>query len=186
MNISTTKSAQSFLGRVLRFDVSSKTTSTTSSSTSAVGVKTGGGGGGAGRIQDVPKKKNSSISTSSGGDQATVSPSASSSPSPSPPPHHIHRHHQHPNHHHHIHFDVSANKVIYVPSRNDYSKQIQKCLWTSMEELKINVRRNRREFAYEKWNWRNVVEEEEMYYDTNSQERIHPIHLGVRSIQDLQ
>ena len=97
---------------------------------------------------------------------------------PSPTPSSKHQHH-------HIHFDTSV-KVIDIPSRQEYPPQLRKVLWSNFDEIKLNAQRNRREFAAEGWDWHKVVEEDEMFFDKCSQERIHPVHLGVRCISDLR
>ena len=43
-----------------------------------------------------------------------------------------------------------------------YPASLIEAMYTSQEELRANKLRNRREFAYERHDWRNAVEEEEM------------------------
>ena len=52
------------------------------------------------------------------------------------------------------------------------------CEFNNFTEIKQNAQRNRREFAAEGWKWENAVEEDDMYLDKSSNERIHPCHLG--------
>lgn len=82
-----------------------------------------------------------------------------------------------------IRFD-SEVRVISIPSHSEYSKNLKEFIWNSPREIQQNASRNRREFAAEGWNWRNVVEEDQMYLDRSSLEFIHPVHLG-GSIEDL-
>eukprot|EP00429_Kryptoperidinium_foliaceum_P010631 CAMPEP_0176002520 /NCGR_PEP_ID=MMETSP0120_2-20121206/688_1 /TAXON_ID=160619 /ORGANISM="Kryptoperidinium foliaceum, Strain CCMP 1326" /LENGTH=131 /DNA_ID=CAMNT_0017335109 /DNA_START=195 /DNA_END=586 /DNA_ORIENTATION=+ len=52
-----------------------------------------------------------------------------------------------------------------IPNHTSYSLEERGSLWSSSSELFRNVQRNRREFAYESWNVRQVVEEDAMFYD---------------------
>jgi hypothetical protein len=75
-------------------------------------------------------------------------------------------------------------KIISIPSHSEYSEGAKKVIWASSAEIRQNAQRNRREFAAEGWKWENVVEEDAMYFDKSSNERIHPVHLG--GIMDLR
>eukprot|EP00548_Thalassiothrix_antarctica_P006646 CAMPEP_0194133254 /NCGR_PEP_ID=MMETSP0152-20130528/3505_1 /TAXON_ID=1049557 /ORGANISM="Thalassiothrix antarctica, Strain L6-D1" /LENGTH=195 /DNA_ID=CAMNT_0038828537 /DNA_START=51 /DNA_END=638 /DNA_ORIENTATION=+ len=68
-------------------------------------------------------------------------------------------------------------KVVPIPMRDEYSKRVQDRLWTKPNELNIHVQRNIIEFKAEGWNWRTVLEDENMYRDVSSGELIHPVHV---------
>jgi hypothetical protein len=68
--------------------------------------------------------------------------------------------------------------VIPIPSHSRYSDRIKKKLWSNSKEISMNAKRNMREYSSEEWNWEKVVEEDEMFLDTHSNEHIHPVHLG--------
>jgi hypothetical protein len=75
---------------------------------------------------------------------------------------------------------VSVNKVVIVvpiPSRAEYCSETRQRIWSSAAELYANAARNTVEFASEGWNWRNVLEEDQMLVHQNNGEFIHPIHL---------
>mmetsp|Transcript_27563 Transcript_27563/g.40707 ORF Transcript_27563/g.40707 Transcript_27563/m.40707 type:complete len:203 (+) Transcript_27563:44-652(+) len=67
-------------------------------------------------------------------------------------------------------------KVVPIPMRDEYSERVKRRLWTKPEELHRNAQRNAFEFAAEGWNWRDAFEDENMYMDSISGERIHPAH----------
>jgi hypothetical protein len=75
---------------------------------------------------------------------------------------------------------VSVNKVVTVvpiPSRAEYCCATRQKIWSTSAELYANAARNTVEFASEGWNWRNVLEEDQMLVHQNNGEYIHPIHL---------
>lgn len=75
---------------------------------------------------------------------------------------------------------VSVNKVVTVvpiPSRTEYSFETRQQIWSTSAELYANAARNTVEFASEGWNWRNVLEEDQMLVHKNNGEFIHPIHV---------
>jgi hypothetical protein len=76
-----------------------------------------------------------------------------------------------------IQFDSSV-KVVHIPSHSQYSSRIKKHIWSNPREIKENANRNLREFASEGWDWKTVVEEDEMFLDKFSNEFIHPAHLN--------
>lgn len=67
--------------------------------------------------------------------------------------------------------------VVPIPSRSDYSHIVRDRLWTTSTELAVNAARNTVEFASEGWNWRNVLEDENMLVHQENGELIHPIHI---------
>lgn len=73
-----------------------------------------------------------------------------------------------------LHKSVS---VIPIPSRFEYSSIVKERIWSSSAELCANAARNSVEFAAEGWDWRNVIEDEDMLLHQSSGELIHPIHV---------
>lgn len=67
--------------------------------------------------------------------------------------------------------------VVPIPSRHEYSNRIRKFLWMGVEEISENAERNRAEYASEGWDWHKVLEDDEMYVDSESGELVHPIWL---------
>lgn len=64
--------------------------------------------------------------------------------------------------------------VVPIPSRHAYSDRIQKAFWRTANELQDIVDRNRYEYTFEGWDWNTVLEDEEMYIDATTGEKIHP------------
>lgn len=64
--------------------------------------------------------------------------------------------------------------VVPIPSRYAYSDRIQKAFWRKGNELQETVDRNRYEFTVEGWDWNTVLEDDEMYIDVATGEKIHP------------
>eukprot|EP01083_Nonionella_stella_P151234 482957_1 len=67
--------------------------------------------------------------------------------------------------------------VVPIPSRLEYSSRMRERLWTASSDLASNAARNTIEFASEGWNWRNVIEDENMLVHQANGELIHPIHI---------
>jgi hypothetical protein len=67
--------------------------------------------------------------------------------------------------------------VCPIPKREEYSKRIRQRLWPSAEDALKNAERNSLEFASEGWDWRNTLEDDDMYRDTVTNELVHPIHV---------
>lgn len=61
-----------------------------------------------------------------------------------------------------------------IASHKAYSKRIKRTLWTSSEELNDHVYRNTAEFMAEGMDWKNVLEDDDMYMDAKTGELIHP------------
>jgi hypothetical protein len=72
-----------------------------------------------------------------------------------------------------IHFNTDVT-VLPIPSHHEYSKRIKKFLWSNGEEIQENAERSRIEFASEGWDWHTVLEDDDMYVDSNTGERVHP------------
>jgi hypothetical protein len=75
-----------------------------------------------------------------------------------------------------IHFQDDV-LVVPIPSRHEYSDRIKKVLWSGVDELSELVERNRVEFASEGWDVNFVLEEDDMYIDSDNGELVHPIWL---------
>lgn len=75
----------------------------------------------------------------------------------------------------HISFNDCVN-IIPIPHRSEYSQRIACRMWTRPEEVFENAQRNALEFESEGWDWRSVTEDEGMYINTKTGERIHPVH----------
>jgi hypothetical protein len=67
--------------------------------------------------------------------------------------------------------------VCPIPMRDEYSNRIRDRLWSSPEDLMLNAHRNAVEFAAEGWDWRNTMEDENMYRCVSTNELIHPVHV---------
>ena len=67
--------------------------------------------------------------------------------------------------------------VMPIPMRADYSQRVRERLWNDADEIMLNAQRNAMEFASEGWDWRTVIEDEYMYRDASSNEKIHPVHM---------
>jgi hypothetical protein len=76
-----------------------------------------------------------------------------------------------------VHFNPTI-EIVKIPSHIEYPDMIKKSIWSSSAEVDQNSRRNRREFAAEDWKWKDVIEEDQMFFDKRSNEHIHPVHLG--------
>ncbi|KAG7353766.1 hypothetical protein IV203_003121 [Nitzschia inconspicua] len=68
-------------------------------------------------------------------------------------------------------------QVMRIPSRKQYPEDIKKSLWASLSEISENARRNSIEYTAEGWDWRTVLEEDDMYVHPRTGEHVHPVHV---------
>ena len=64
--------------------------------------------------------------------------------------------------------------VVPIPSRHQYSNRIKRFLWSDSREIRENAERNIREYEFEGWDWHMVLEDEEMFLDSQTGELVHP------------
>ena len=67
-------------------------------------------------------------------------------------------------------------QVMRIPSRKDYPEDMKKAMWSSTSEIATNAKRNSLEYTYEGWNWRTVLEEQDMYMHEKTGTLYHPAH----------
>eukprot|EP00977_Amphora_coffeiformis_P014456 scaffold4059_cov177-Amphora_coffeaeformis.AAC.7 len=72
-----------------------------------------------------------------------------------------------------VRFDHAVT-VHPIPSHRGYSSRIRDTIWISLADMEKSVPRNCLEFAAENWDWREVLEEKDMFYHKG--ELIHPVH----------
>lgn len=74
-----------------------------------------------------------------------------------------------------VHFNHEVS-VVPIPSRTSYTPYTQSRLYIGKKEMIRNARRNEREFVYEGFDWRNAVEEDQMYSSLRmgAGELVHP------------
>ena len=75
--------------------------------------------------------------------------------------------------------NVSFDPIVTVhtiPSHSTYSKRMWTSQWSSPIVAKKNEMRNRLEFEYDKFDWRNATEESGMIIDPETKILIHPVH----------
>mmetsp|Transcript_8254 Transcript_8254/g.16317 ORF Transcript_8254/g.16317 Transcript_8254/m.16317 type:complete len:133 (+) Transcript_8254:321-719(+) len=64
--------------------------------------------------------------------------------------------------------------VIPIPSRHAYSNRIKKTFWRDGSELQDTADRNQYEYTSEGSDWSTVLEDEDMYIDVDTGEKVHP------------
>ena len=74
-----------------------------------------------------------------------------------------------------VSFDTSVT-VYPIYETSQYSSDMVQQMYTNREELRINKIRNKREYAHDSFNWRDVTEEDGMIVDDTSGELVHPVH----------
>jgi len=85
----------------------------------------------------------------------------------------------------HVHFDTSAT-VITIPPHTVYSNRIRRTLWESPATMQTNIIRNTLEYTADGWDPEAVVEEEEHYYNPDTKEYIHPVHMEIATSMSLE
>jgi hypothetical protein len=75
----------------------------------------------------------------------------------------------------------SKVSVVRIPSREHYPEAMKRTMWSSMQEISINARRNTLEFSSEGWDWRTATEEQDMYIHPETGDYVHPVHVKKRS-----
>lgn len=73
--------------------------------------------------------------------------------------------------------------VCPIPRRDEYSNRIREHLWNSPDEMMRNAERNALEFAAEGFDWKNAMEDDQMYRCVATNEKIHPIHVERQMIE---
>jgi hypothetical protein len=66
--------------------------------------------------------------------------------------------------------------VVQIPNLNDYEVEIRKSIWGTPTEKKRSILRNKLEFAFEGFDFNNVLEEGEFVPNFLSCTFIHPVH----------
>ncbi len=64
--------------------------------------------------------------------------------------------------------------VVPIPSRHAYSDRIRRTIWRNASELRDIVDRNRYEYTFEGWESTKVLEDDDMYVDIATGEKVHP------------
>lgn len=72
-----------------------------------------------------------------------------------------------------VRFDKHA-VIFEIPNRLSYTKKQRRKMWNGSRAIKINAQRNKIEFQWEKWEWKNVVEEDS-FCDVDGK-KVHPAH----------
>ena len=167
---------------------------TTTTRTSTLDYQTTIGGGGYEYETHRPRmirnssRNNSNYSSSSSSSMQRAMDSSSNrrskkSYSRSQRQHHL-QHHSRKQHKQHarsnnrsytVQFDPSVI-VISIPSHRDYTPQTRSALHSTEMETLSSIERNTKEFTYEGWDWKCVIEEEKMIFDSGSGKFIHPIY----------
>ena len=73
-------------------------------------------------------------------------------------------------------FDPSVT-IVPIPSRRSYDRRTRSRLHATKDEMISDIARNTLELAYEGWDWRNAIEEIDMYVHKASGELVHPAHV---------
>lgn len=68
-------------------------------------------------------------------------------------------------------------RVLPIPPLQDYTPEQRYKMYANRYELRENKLRNKREYEFDKYDWRNVTEEHAMSVCPVSGELLHPVHL---------
>jgi hypothetical protein len=68
-------------------------------------------------------------------------------------------------------------RVLPIPPLQDYTPEQRYKMYANRYELRENKLRNKREYEYDKYDWRNATEEHAMTVCSGTGELIHPVHL---------
>eukprot|EP00531_Pseudo-nitzschia_arenysensis_P020030 CAMPEP_0116124164 /NCGR_PEP_ID=MMETSP0329-20121206/5139_1 /TAXON_ID=697910 /ORGANISM="Pseudo-nitzschia arenysensis, Strain B593" /LENGTH=137 /DNA_ID=CAMNT_0003618135 /DNA_START=300 /DNA_END=713 /DNA_ORIENTATION=- len=64
--------------------------------------------------------------------------------------------------------------VVPIPSRHAYSDRMRRTIWRNASELRDIVDRNRCEYTFEGWESSKVLDDDDMYVDVATGEKVHP------------
>ena len=71
---------------------------------------------------------------------------------------------------------VECVTVHHIPHSSSLSSSQRRRMYSTSDEVRINKSRNKREYRYDGYDWRNVTEEWAMGVDMITGELIHPVH----------
>ena len=71
---------------------------------------------------------------------------------------------------------VECVTVHHIPHSSSLSSSQRRRMYSTSDEVRINKSRNKREYRYDGYDWRNVTEEWAMGVDVITGELIHPVH----------
>mmetsp|Transcript_779 Transcript_779/g.1636 ORF Transcript_779/g.1636 Transcript_779/m.1636 type:complete len:178 (+) Transcript_779:186-719(+) len=83
---------------------------------------------------------------------------------------------------------VRFNNIVtekQIASHKKYSDRMKRTLWSDSVEIKENAFRNQLEFQAEGMNWESVLENDDMYVDTNTGELIHPFWVESEDVLNM-
>lgn len=72
--------------------------------------------------------------------------------------------------------------VVPIPSRHAYSDRIKRTIWRDAGELRDIVNRNRYEYTFEGWDSSKVLDDDDMYVDIATGEKVHPCWVENESV----
>jgi hypothetical protein len=75
-----------------------------------------------------------------------------------------------------VRFDPSVT-VVPIPSHRSCDRRMHSRLHATKDEMSTGIARNTLEFTHEGWDWRNAIEEVDMYVRKASGELVHPAHV---------
>lgn len=80
--------------------------------------------------------------------------------------------------HRNVRFDPRV-RYYAIDSHRLFSAEEKQSIWTCRQDLRTQAVRNRREFAYEGHDWRDVVLEDDFCWD--GEQLVHPVHVDETS-----